>query len=598
MKKSIPFLVGLALQAICWLQPHTARSQTLTELSGDHFVSGNLTVSGAFEVASGSDSIVLISDTVDLQSSSLLFGVSNEAPLAPGLEWNYSEILNGSTSLFDYSQIEWRAQHEATRWVWSTVDGQGWVERMVLGEDGILTVGGNAVLTTANSSNFVSASSQAVAFGGAIPGGTGSLAFGDQAHAAWGGLAFGFSADANGSAAISMGYDSFASSNATSIGHISAATGDHSVALGTVSRAKGDRSMSMGFYTNVGGADSIGIGKFATTHSRDSVAIGQHVFAARPGQVVVGAYNTKVDVDTAPNGYNSVSDDDRVFVVGSGTDDSNRDDAFVVERDGDVRVFGDLRVGGEQVALQSDLVGLVTNSSLTATLGGYYTKSEADVQYLTEAGADSLYVSAVNQTVSIGAEDVQPTGVGIGEDARTGWGAVSIGPLAGKMGPGTVSGSYAVSIGREARAGGERAIGLGYATWAAGADSISLGTGSASRVSGAIAIGQGTDARQVGQVVVGTYNTRTAQSSSPDATDKVFIVGNGTGEAEALRSSALTVARSGDMAVLGSVSVGAENDPGATISATPDGISEIRGTLRVRPGGDISMGQFQAGGEP
>jgi hypothetical protein len=45
---------------------------------------------------------------------------------------------------------------------------------------------------------------------------------------------------------------------------------------------------------------------------------------------------------------------------------------------------------------------------------------------------------------------------------------------------------------------------------------------------------------------------------------------------------------------------GGDNDTPAGISLDPavNGVSTIRGVLRVRPGGDISMGEFTAGGEP
>lgn len=39
-------------------------------------------------------------------------------------------------------------------------------------------------------------------------------------------------------------------------------------------------------------------------------------------------------------------------------------------------------------------------------------------------------------------------------------------------------------------------------------------------------------------------------------------------------------------------------DAGVMLDPTPDGVSTIRGVLRVRPGGDIGMGGFTAGGEP
>jgi len=41
-----------------------------------------------------------------------------------------------------------------------------------------------------------------------------------------------------------------------------------------------------------------------------------------------------------------------------------------------------------------------------------------------------------------------------------------------------------------------------------------------------------------------------------------------------------------------------EPRPGLTLDPKSGGTSSIPGVLRVRPGGDLSMGQFRAGGSP
>lgn len=52
------------------------------------------------------------------------------------------------------------------------------------------------------------------------------------------------------------------------------------------------------------------------------------------------------------------------------------------------------------------------------------------------------------------------------------------------------------------------------------------------------------------------------------------------------------------LTLYGSPATGQTQNAGVVLDPTPGGVSTLRGVLRVRPGGDIDMGEFMAGGEP
>lgn len=121
--------------------------------------------------------------------------------------------------------------------------------------------------------------------------------------------------------------------------------------------------------------------------------------------------------------------------------------------------------------------------------------------------------------------------------------------------------------------------------------------------------------------MVGRFNVPQGDANNWVATDDLFVVGNGTGNAPEQRSNALAVKKNGDTTVAGAIHVRGNGDniiegplhvnhPGESTVAgtlhvagaggsTVDGDLKVRGVLRVMlPAGDLDMGDFRAVPQP
>lgn len=105
-------------------------------------------------------------------------------------------------------------------------------------------------------------------------------------------------------------------------------------------------SIKLGMHTsntysdgNMGGVNSISLGHDAIAEGDYSSALGAGVKAYSNLEIALGSYNT---VYTPAGGVNTFVSDDRIFVIGNGTDDSNRSDALVIKKSGEISVENNL----------------------------------------------------------------------------------------------------------------------------------------------------------------------------------------------------------------------------------------------------------------
>ena len=105
-------------------------------------------------------------------------------------------------------------------------------------------------------------------------------------------------------------------------------------------------SIKLGMHTsnsyadgNMGGVNSISLGHDAIAEGNYSSALGTGVKAYSNLEIALGSYNT---VYTPSGGVDTFLNDDRIFVVGNGTDDSNRSDALVIKKSGEISVENNL----------------------------------------------------------------------------------------------------------------------------------------------------------------------------------------------------------------------------------------------------------------
>ena len=168
--------------------------------------------------------------------------------------------------------------------------------------------------------------------------------------------AMGSSTDATAQYATAMGYNTTASGNASfAVGHSSEAKGFFSVAMGG-STAHADGTTAMGMYTNAVGLYSTSMGSYTTARDYSSLVIGRYNLTGTEGN------------SGSPTGFFTANN---AFVIGNGTADNARSDAFTVKFSGDTTINNDLTVTGDIVVssdarLKANIVSL--GSTLTKLL--------------------------------------------------------------------------------------------------------------------------------------------------------------------------------------------------------------------------------------
>jgi hypothetical protein len=188
-------------------------------------------------------------------------------------------------------------------------------------------------------------------------------------------VALGFGTAASEDGSIALGNTSNASGgSATAIGG-GIASGGNSLAVGTNSKAEGNNSTAISYATAIG-RYSIAMGYESKAHEEYSIAIGYSAEALGEQSIAMGSNTTAYTfAETAIGSYNKIYNPtdtdvwrsyDRLFVIGNGTSSSNRSDAFIVLKNGNVGVGGNFTpMSSLEVAHQN---GVPTSSNLTNAL--------------------------------------------------------------------------------------------------------------------------------------------------------------------------------------------------------------------------------------
>ena len=151
------------------------------------------------------------------------------------------------------------------------------------------------------------------------------------------------------------------------------ATGSNAVAMGNGTTASGGRSTAMGSGTIASGNNSTAMGYFTTASGNKTVAMGANTTASDYASLVIGQFNSSgSSVTNNATSYNTAN---TAFVIGNGTDSSNKSDAFKVMFNGDATVSNDLTVSGDVVIssdarLKSNIVSLGSTLSKLLQIDG------------------------------------------------------------------------------------------------------------------------------------------------------------------------------------------------------------------------------------
>ncbi|MFN0203105.1 MAG: tail fiber domain-containing protein, partial [Bacteroidia bacterium] len=186
-----------------------------------------------------------------------------------------------------------------------------------------------------------------------------------------GAIAMGFNAFAGGDYAISLGQNNKAMGNsAFATGYKTQATGDYAASFGKNTLAKGDASLAIGAFNEANGNYATTMGEGNIANGNFSMAMGNKNNAEEPYSITVGKENkakanaaiaigngtiTTAFQEIAMGSYNTFTPqanattwqaNDRLFVIGNGTSETTRADAFIVLKNGNATFTHNLTVNG------------------------------------------------------------------------------------------------------------------------------------------------------------------------------------------------------------------------------------------------------------
>ena len=137
--------------------------------------------------------------------------------------------------------------------------------------------------------------------------------------------------------------------------------------------AIGPNAVAMGYQSTASGIRSTAMGNNTTASGDSSTAMGKQTIASDYASLVIGQYNSSgYSVTNNATSFNTAN---TAFVIGNGTDSSNKSDAFKVMFNGDATVSNDLTVSGDVVIssdarLKSNIVSLGSTLSKLLQIDG------------------------------------------------------------------------------------------------------------------------------------------------------------------------------------------------------------------------------------
>lgn len=139
------------------------------------------------------------------------------------------------------------------------------------------------------------------------------------------------STQANGSSSASFGNSSRAHGGASmTMGSSTETFGTNSVAMGSFTNAYGLHSLALGTQSNAVGVASVAAGDRTRSTGDMSLAMGKETVARSHASLSIGQYNDSI-ISADPNSWMAA---DPAFIIGNGTSNGSRRNAFLVMKDG------------------------------------------------------------------------------------------------------------------------------------------------------------------------------------------------------------------------------------------------------------------------
>jgi hypothetical protein len=188
--------------------------------------------------------------------------------------------------------------------------------------------------------------------------------------------ALGYHTTASGIISTALGHSTTASGyTSTAMGVRTTASGDYSTAMGRSSKANGSDSTAAGYSTTANGDSATTFGASTTASGYASTAMGDNTSAPSYAETAFGCFSTTY----TPDSLGSWSAGDRLLVVGNGTGDTARSDAFIIFKNGNATLKGTLTQLSDRNA-KTDIVAVDT----AAVLAGVASLPIATWKYKTD----------------------------------------------------------------------------------------------------------------------------------------------------------------------------------------------------------------------
>lgn len=279
---------------------------------------------------------------------------------------------------------------------------------------------------------------------------------------------------ATGTFSFAIGRETSASgSSAVSLNYQTAATGNASLAIGSSTQSIGENSFAGGLSTQSTGYSSAALGRETVASGNHSLSIGQGTNSHAFNSVALGQYNS-VSNNADPDTYLTTN---TAFVIGNGTADNARSNAFKVMFSGDTYVSGSLYLEGSAITSTSAELNILDGVTATTAelnlLDGVSTIGDGILASVTENGNTGVRLStsdaANHGDIGNNAVDLSNSSFASTTTGATGYGSTAMGFAT------TASGAASTVMGFESIASGLRSAAMGFRAYANGDYSTAIG---------------------------------------------------------------------------------------------------------------------------
>jgi hypothetical protein len=352
--------------------------------------------------------------------------------------------------------------------------------------------------------------------------------------------------------------------------------GDYSVAFGRNTQASADAATAMGDGTTASSRDATAMGSNTTASGFAATAMGSETTASGIQSTAMGFETTAAtDRSLSIGRYNSAntSADNTLFVAGYGVSDTDRADALVLDKDGNLTVNGSFGSGA-----------IPTTGAGTRTMW-YPAKAAFRAGRVFDNTSENF---GVNGSAFWDATNVGPYSVALGQNVKaSGESATAVGKAteataraataAGRLTE--ASGREATALGLQTIASGDAATAMGNGAEATASQATAIGLGPEASAEAATAMGNATEAATQHSLTIGRRNDSNRGNDDNDpATGPLFVVGNGSVGSP---SDALVLDQSGNLTISGSLTQ--NSDRRLKTGITPIGDSVLKKLARLRP---------------